>query len=121
MKYDRIRKKPTQLLSLTGFDVTEFETFLPTFKHHWEKYHSHFTLSGKIRERITYNRKTGKIPLIEDKLLFILSYLKNNPLQEYHGAACNMSQPQCNKRICLLPDILCRTLKTLGELPDRNH
>ncbi|OAV73113.1 hypothetical protein Barb6_00532 [Bacteroidales bacterium Barb6] len=121
MKYDRIRKNPTQLLSLTGFDVTEFEAFLPTFKYHWEEYHSHFTLADKIRERITYNRKTSKIPLIEDKLLFVLSYLKNNPLQEYHGAACNMSQPQFNDRFCLLSDILCRTLKTLGKLPDRNH
>ncbi|OAV63653.1 hypothetical protein Barb4_04883 [Bacteroidales bacterium Barb4] len=75
MKYGRIRKKPTRLLSLTGFDVTEFEAFLPILKCHWEEYHSHFTLAGKIRERITYNRKTGKIPLIEDKLLFVLSYL----------------------------------------------
>ncbi|OAV63796.1 hypothetical protein Barb6XT_03043 [Bacteroidales bacterium Barb6XT] len=74
-----------------------------------------------MRERITYNRKTGKIPLIEDKLLFILSYLKNNPLQEYHGAAYNMSQPQCNERVHRLSGIRCRTLKTLGKLPDRNH
>ncbi|OAV64042.1 hypothetical protein Barb6XT_02951 [Bacteroidales bacterium Barb6XT] len=83
MKYDRIRKNQVQLLSLTGFDVTELEAFLPAFKYHWEEYYSHFTLAGKMRERITYNRKTGKISLIEDKLLFILSYLKNNPLQEY--------------------------------------
>ncbi|OAV64174.1 hypothetical protein Barb6_03359 [Bacteroidales bacterium Barb6] len=109
------------MLSLTGFDVTEFEAFLPTFKYRWEEYYSHFTLAGKMRERITYNRKTGKIPMIEDKLLFILSYLKNNPLQEYHGATYNMSQPQCNEWVHLLSDILCRTLKTLGELPDRNH
>ncbi|OAV65265.1 hypothetical protein Barb4_03490 [Bacteroidales bacterium Barb4] len=32
-----------------------------------------------------------------------------------------MSQPQCNEQVCLLSDILCRTLKTLGKLPDRNH
>ncbi|OAV73933.1 hypothetical protein Barb7_02658 [Bacteroidales bacterium Barb7] len=121
MKYDRIRKNPPQLLSLAGFDVTEFEAFLPTFKYRWEEYHSHFTLAGKMRERITYNRKTSEIPLIEDKLLFILSYLKNNPLQEYHGATYNMSQPQCNEWVHLLSDILCRTLKTLGKLPDRNH
>ncbi|OAV72312.1 hypothetical protein Barb6_01226 [Bacteroidales bacterium Barb6] len=59
--------------------------------------------------------------MIEDKLLFVLSYLKNNLLQEYHGAACNISQPQCNEQVCLLSDILCRTLKTLGKLPGKNH
>jgi hypothetical protein len=70
MKYDKIRKNPKQLLSLTGFTVVEFEAFLPTFKYHWEEYYSHFTLTGKPRERISYNRKSGKIPLIGDKLLF---------------------------------------------------
>ncbi|OAV63915.1 hypothetical protein Barb6XT_02999 [Bacteroidales bacterium Barb6XT] len=74
-----------------------------------------------MREWITYNRKTGKIPVIEDKPPFILSHLKNNPLQEYHGATYDMSQPQCNERVHRLSGIPCRTLKTLGELPDRNH
>ncbi|MDR1022095.1 MAG: hypothetical protein LBL94_02315 [Prevotellaceae bacterium] len=93
MKYDKVRKNPAQLLSLTGFTVEEFEAFLPTFKNKWEEYHSHYTLRGKVRERISYGRKAGLLPLISDKLLFILSYLKNNPLQEYHGVAYGMTQP----------------------------
>lgn len=32
-----------------------------------------------------------------------------------------MTQPQCNEWVHLLSDILVKTLKTLGELPDRNH
>ncbi|OAV64396.1 hypothetical protein Barb6_03267 [Bacteroidales bacterium Barb6] len=32
-----------------------------------------------------------------------------------------MSQPPCNERVHRLSGILCRTLKTLGKLPDRNH
>jgi hypothetical protein len=121
MKYDKVRKNPSQLLSLTGFIQTEFEAFLPTFKYHWEEYYSHFTLEGKLRQRISYNRKTSQIPLISDKLLFILSYMKNNPLQEYHGATYGMTQPQCNVWVHRLSDVLYKTLKTLGELPDRNH
>lgn len=121
MKYDKVRKNPKQLLSLTGFTSEEFEAFLPTFRYHWEDYYSHFTLKGKPRERIAYNRKSSQLPLISDKLLFILSYLKNNPLQEYHGATYGMTQPQCNEWVHRLSDIVRRTLKTLGELPDRNH
>ncbi len=121
MKYDKVRKNPIQLLSLTGFTIDEIEAFIPTFEHHWNEYHSCFTLKGKPRERISYNRKTSRLPLIRDKLLFILSYLKNNPLQEYHGATYGMTQPQCNEWIHRLSDILLKTLKTLGELPDRNH
>jgi hypothetical protein len=81
MTYDKIKKQPVQLLSLTGFTNEEFESFLPFFKTEWDEYYSHFTLTGKLRECISYNRTTSKIPKIGDKLLFMLSYLKNNPLQ----------------------------------------
>jgi len=120
MRYDKVRKNPAQLLSLTGFTVDEFDLLLPIFKNEWEEYYSHYTLRGKVRERISYGRKTGLLPMVSDKLLFILSYLKNNPLQEYHGVTFGMTQPQCNVWIHLLSDILVKTLKTLGELPDRN-
>ena len=121
MQYDKIRRNPPQLLSLTGFTEREFEAFIPSFQYHWESYYSCFTLKGKPRYRLSYNRKTSKLPMIRDKLLFILSYLKNNPLQEYHGAFYGMTQPQCNDWIHLLCEILRKTLKTFGELPDRNH
>lgn len=120
MKYDNVKKNATQMLSLTGFTVSGFESLLPVFKYEWEEYYARFTLEGKVRQRISYGRKTGKIPLTGDKLLFILSYLKNNPLQEYHGATFGMTQPQCNNRVHLLSDILVKTLKTLSELPERN-
>jgi hypothetical protein len=59
--------------------------------------------------------------MICDKLLFVLSYLKNNPLQEYHGATYQMTQPQCNNWVHLLVWILYKSLKDLGKLPERNH
>jgi len=121
MTYDNIKKQPVQLLSLTGFTIEEFEAFLPFFTTEWNEYYSRFTLTGKLRERISYNRTTSKIPKIGDKLLFILSYLKNNPLLQYHGATFHMTQPQCNNWIHLLSNILHKTLKNLGELPDRNY
>ena len=120
MKYDKIRKNPLQMLSLTSLTVSEFEALLPSFQRHWDEYYSRYTLKGKLRERISYGSITGKLPMIGDKLLFILSYLKNNPLQEYHGATFGMTQPQCNDWVHLLSDILFKTLKSLGELPDRN-
>jgi hypothetical protein len=120
MRYEKVRKNAPQMLSLTSLTVSEFESLLPIFKYHWDGYYSHYTLKGKLRERISYGRKTGKLPMVGDKLLFILSYLKNNPLQEYHGATFGMTQPQCNEWVHLLSDILVKTLKTLGQLPDRN-
>ena len=120
MRYEKVRKNAPQLLSLTSLTVSEFEALLPSFHYHWDEYYSRYTLKGKLRERISYGRVTGKLPMIGDKLLFILSFLKNNPLQEYHGATFRMTQSQCNEWIHLLSDILVKTLKALGELPDRN-
>jgi hypothetical protein len=120
MKYDKVKKNLPQLLSLTGFTVSEFEALLPTFKEEWEEYYSHFTFKGGVRQRIFYGRKSGKLPQIADKLLFILAYLKNNPLQERHGAMFGMTQPQCNDWIHLLAKILVKTLKRLEELPEKS-
>jgi hypothetical protein len=78
MKYDRIRKNPSRLQSLTGFSVEEFDSFLPIFKYEWDEYCSHYTLRGKVGERISCGRGSGLLPMIGDKLLFILSCLKNN-------------------------------------------
>ena len=120
MQYDKIRKRTSGLLAATGFTSTQFEALLISFKYHWEEYYSQYTLEGKPRQRISYNRKTSQLPLIQDKLLFILVYLKTNPLQELQAVHFEMTQPQANQWIHLLSDILSRTLRTLGELPDRN-
>jgi hypothetical protein len=120
MQYEKLKKNLPQLLSMTGFTIEVFEEFLPHFSHEWEEYNAHFTLFGKERQRTFYRRKTSVLPLVEDKLLFILSYLKNNPLQEYHAATFGLNQPQCNFWIHLLKNILLKTLKTLRELPERN-
>jgi hypothetical protein len=95
------------VLNLTSLTVAEFEVLVPTFKSHWDDYYSHYTLKGKVRKRISCGRRT-------DKLLFILSCLKNNPLQEYHGSFYDITKPQCNEWTHLLSDILRKTLKTLG-------
>nr|WP_235817028.1 transposase family protein [Bacteroides ndongoniae] len=50
------------------------------------------------------------LPLIQDKLFFILVYLKTNPLQEFHAIQFEMTQPQANRWIHLLSEILRHTL-----------
>lgn len=120
MQYDKVKKTPSQLLAATGFSREQFEALSICFKYHWDEYYSIYTLEGKPRQRKSYNRKTSLLPHINDKLLFILIYLKTNPLQEVHAIHFSMTQPQANLWIHRLAEILKQTLKTLGELPDRN-
>ena len=120
IKLDRIRKNAAQFLSLTGFTVEEFDDLASEFRIEWQQYSSHFTLEGKPRQRIALPRKTNVLPGFQDKLLFILVYLKTFPLQELQAATFSMTQPQANFWIHLLSPILRKTLKRLRELPERN-
>lgn len=90
------------------------------FKYYREEYYSHFIFDSKVRQRISYNnRKTSVIPLIKNKLFFILIYLKRNPLQELHAILFENTLPQINKSNHPLSEILRRSLKTLVELSER--
>lgn len=116
----RIKKNPIQFLSLTGFTPEEFDELTFEFSNEWNQYSTNYTLEGKPRQRIALPRKTSILPQDEDKLLFILMYLKTFPLQEHQAATFSMSQPQANFWIHLLSPILRKTLKRLQELPERN-
>jgi hypothetical protein len=54
-----------------------------------------------------------------DKLLFILTYLKQNPIQEVQGQLFGMSQSNANKWIHLLHGVLNHALADQELLPAR--
>ena len=116
MYYDKIRHRHSQVLAATGLTPAEFDALLITFKYHWMNFKA--ILPWKVKCANVY--LTTVLSLIQDKMFFILVYLKTNPLQELHAIQFEMTQPQANRWIHLLSEILRRTLKTLGELPDRN-
>lgn len=79
------------------------------------------TLEGKRRTKRKYSTyKNSPLPTIEDKLLFILVYLKQAATQELHGTLFGMSQPKANKWIHLLHPLLNRALTAADELPVRD-
>ena len=60
-----------------------------------------------------------RLPTIADKLLFILTYLKQNPIQEVQGQLFGMSQSNANKWIHLLHPVLNQALADQELLPAR--
>jgi len=119
-KYEKYAEKPTEFLALTGYTRQEFDELLPYFSrcyYEWMKTHR---LDGKPRGKRKYSDyKNSPLPTIEDKLFFILHYLKTNNLQTVQGALFGMSQPKANVLIHCLHPILNQTLAELGELPVR--
>jgi hypothetical protein len=119
--YNKLSKKSHKFLALTGYTVEEFQALLPHFQAQFEKYVEANMLDGKPRAKRQYSDyKNSPLPTIEDKLLFILVYLKQGAIQEMHATLFGMHQPDANTWIHVLHLILNRTLAALGELPVRD-
>ena len=119
-KYQEYVKKPTEFLALTGYTHQEFEALLPHFGQGYYEWMKEHRLDGRPRGKRRYSDyKNSPLPTLEDKLLFILNYLKTNNLQTMQGALFGMSQPKANVWIHCLQPILNRALAELGELPMR--
>ena len=94
MDYEKIRRNSTQFIILTSLTVEEFDTLLPIFKRHWVKYTKYHTLEGKKRKlpNLRPGKPTQTLPSVGEKLFFLLSYLKNYPLQQFQAASFDISQ-----------------------------
>jgi hypothetical protein len=121
MKYKELQEKPKQFDSLCGHSVESFELLNEKFCVVYENYFSHFTFDGKERERPKLKRSDNVFEGSGDALFFLLSYIKNNPLQEYHAAQYSLSQPQANIWIHLLTRLLQDTLGANKNLPARSN
>ena len=120
MNYEKVSKNKIQFLAMTGYTVEEFDELCSHFEKNWEKYMSQYTMEGKKRKKRSYtNYKNCPLRTIEDKLFFILSYLKEGSTQQYHAGSFGMRQPVANKWIHILHTVLNMTLEELEELPQR--
>ncbi|KAA6318832.1 hypothetical protein EZS27_031203 [termite gut metagenome] len=119
MEYKKIQSNELQFRSLMGLSPAEFEVLSADFFVELEAYMSKYTFEGKERVRLYKPRKRSSLPTVEDKLFFILVFMKTNPLQEHHASSFGINQPKANLFIHLLIPLLEKTLKRLGELPTR--
>jgi len=121
LSYSELSRNPVKFLALTGYTVEEFLALLPHFWSQFEAYMKAKTLDDKPRLKRRYtDYRNSPLPTIEDKLLFILVYLKQGMIQEVHATLFGMHQPDANQWIHLLHPILNQTLAALGELPVRD-
>jgi Helix-turn-helix of DDE superfamily endonuclease len=119
-KFDSILQNERRLRAFTGLDSATFTSFLPDFTLAMQRYLDRSTLDGYLREgdrAITY--ANSPLPTPADRLLFILTYLKQNAIQQLHGQLFGMSQSNVSKWARLLLDILNSALASQRLLPAR--
>src|SRR3712207_1894166 len=120
LRYHIIAGKEKDLLAMTGYTQQEFTALLPQFQKSYDEYLTDYTIEGYERVgQIPKPYRNSPLPTIEDKLLFILVYLKQNPTQTLQGYLFGMSQTNVNKWFHLLHTVLNRALAAHGVLPQR--
>jgi hypothetical protein len=118
--YEEVTQRAGSLRSMTGLTEAEFTALLPHFEHALVAYLQDRTIDGQPRTSRRYSTyETCPLPTMADKLLFILTYLKQNPIQEVQGQLFGMSQSNANKWIHLLHPVLNRALADQELLPAR--
>ncbi len=121
LTYTELQSNRRKLLALTGLTLPEFQRLLPAFTRSYEElFSTERTLAGRPRQRFPGGGRKGVLHRPEQKLLFILVYLKAYPLQVLLGELFELSQQGANFWIHRLLPVLRRALDALGVLPERN-
>ena len=118
LTYNKLRRNESRLLSLTSLEVKEIDALLPSFKKAWEADITERN-SSKPRQRKPGGGRKATLASLEDKLLFILVYVKVYPLQQVQGELFGISQGQANGWIQRLTPILQSALAQEDLLPER--
>src|ERR671925_371924 len=119
-RYDEVTQRAGSLRAMTGLTEPEFSALLPHFERALAAYLQNRTIDGQPRTSRRYSSYDNcPLPTIADKLLFILTYLKQNPIQEVQGQLFGMSQSNTNKWIHLLHIVLNQALAHQELLPAR--
>jgi hypothetical protein len=121
LAFSTLQRERRKFLAFTGLTLKEFKALLPAFTEAYRrKYAGHKTQAGKKRKRQAGGGRRGLLPTPEQKLLFILVYLKAYPLQVVMGELFGVSQAAANQWVHRLLPVLRDALTAIGVQPERD-
>jgi Helix-turn-helix of DDE superfamily endonuclease len=114
-------KDDRQMLSLTGLKLEEFCLLAEHFSKGYRKQlDSNFEKTAKLRQRKAGGGRKGTLVSMEQKLFFILYYLKVYPTFDVLSASFEMARSKACENAHKLAVALYFTLQDLGVLPARH-
>ena len=121
LRYADLARKPLDVLDMTSLTRDEFQTLVPPFEAAFQTHMTQWRLDGKPRTARRFTTYTNcPLPTPEDRLLFILVYLKTNPLQVAHGVMFGLPQGKTTQWLHVLLPVLQTALRQLGDAPSRS-
>ena len=121
VRFTDLRSRPTEFLDFTSLTIEEFEVLVPPFEAAFHARMAAWRLDGKPRTARRFTvYKNCPLRTPEDRLLFILAYLKTYALQVVQGRLFGMGQSKAHQWIHVLLPILLAALRALGDAPARS-
>src|SRR5258706_985915 len=121
LRFANLRSHPTEFLDFTSLTLDEFQQLVPSFEAAFQAHMAAWRLDGKPRTARQFAvDKTCPLPTPEDRLFFMLAYVKTYALQVVQGRLFGMGQSKANQWIHVLLPVLLAALRTLGDAPARS-
>src|SRR5881409_1703941 len=116
-----VQARPSEFLDLTSVTPDEFQQLVPPFETAFQAHLAVWRLDGKPRTARQFAVYSNcPLPTPEERLLFILAYIKTYALQVVQGRLFGMGQSKANQWIHVLLPVLLAALRTLGDAPARS-
>src|SRR5262252_3158316 len=121
LRFTELQSRPMEFLDFTSLTLDEFQQLVPPFETAFHTPMAVWQMDGKPRTARRFAvDKNCPLPTPEDRLLFILVYLKTYALQVVHGRLCGMVQGKAHQWIHVLLPVLLAALRALGDAPARS-
>ncbi len=121
LRFTELQSRPMKFLDFTSVTLDEFQQLIPPFEAAFHARMAAWRLDGKPRTARRFSvYQTCPLPTPEDRLLFILVYLKTYALQVVQGRLFGMGQSKANQWIHMLLPALLAALRALGDGPARS-
>src|SRR5229473_6628816 len=121
VRFADLQARPTEFLDLTSLTLDEFQQLVPPFEAAFHAHMAAWRLDGKPRTARQFAiYKNCPLPTPEDRLFFILTYLKTYSLQVVQGRLFGMGQSKANQWMHVLLPVLLAALRALGDAPARS-
>jgi hypothetical protein len=120
VRFADMRLRPVEFLDFTSLTVEEFEILIPPFEAAFQAHMAVWCLDGTPRTNRRFSvYRTCPLATSEDRLFFLLTYLKTYTLQVVQGRLFGMGQSKANQWIHVLLPALLAALRELGDAPTR--
>src|SRR6266571_2943786 len=121
LRFTELQSRPMEFLAFTSVTLDEFQQLIPPFEAAFQARMAAWWMDGKPRTARRFTvYKNCPLPTPEDRLFFILTYLKTYALQVVQGRLFGMRQSKANQWIHVLLPTLLAALRALGDAPTRS-